>query len=65
MKDFFCCCCSSSYAIIVLCLTEENRRPEMSTIRSYLCHQKMLSKQAFDVLNFGFFFVLNKILCLF
>ncbi|CAF0763540.1 unnamed protein product, partial [Didymodactylos carnosus] len=36
------------YAIIRVCLREETERPEMSNIRSYLCHKQMLSRQAFD-----------------
>ena len=37
-----------SYALIGLCLVEENRRPEMTRLRSLLCHSKMLSKSAFE-----------------
>ncbi len=38
-----------SYAIIRECLVEENDRREMTSIRAYLCHSKMLSKRAFEV----------------
>ncbi|CAF3375104.1 unnamed protein product [Rotaria socialis] len=36
------------YAIIRECLVEENHRPEMTRIRAFLYHSKMLSKQPFE-----------------
>jgi hypothetical protein len=38
-----------SYALIHLCLVEDDRRPEMTRLRALLCHSKMLSKRAFQV----------------
>ena len=43
-----------SYAVIRECLVEENNRPEMTRIRALLCHSKMLSKQAFEVIKLAF-----------
>jgi hypothetical protein len=60
IESEFSLCFSYSYGIIYICLVDESERPEMSTIRCYLCHQDMLSEQAFEVCHLIFYE--NKIL---